>query len=88
MRDGDTYPKFRPIVSFLGTHDYELEIMLNDLLTPLLPCKYSSKDTFSFLKDLQEVSSEISGKYVVSYDAVGLFTLRGDYRYCCRSHSS
>ena len=74
MRDGDTYPQFRPIVSSLGTHNYKLAKLLNELLTPLIPCKYSCKDTFSFLKDLQEVSNEVSGKYVVSYDVVSLFT--------------
>ena len=74
MRNGDTHPQFRPIVSSIGTHNYELAKLLNEILTPLIPCKYSCKDTFTFLKDLQEVSDQVSGKYVVSYDVVSLFT--------------
>ena len=74
MSDVDIYPKFRPIISSIGTHNYKLAKYLNDILAPLIPCEYSCKDTFTFLEDLQAYSEEVSDKYIVSYDVVSLFT--------------
>ena len=44
----DSFPKLRPIVSYIGTFNYNLSRFLCDLLSPLVPHGYSYKDTFSF----------------------------------------
>ena len=44
----DSFPKLPPIVSCVGTFNYKLARFLCDLLSPLVPNYYSSKDTFSF----------------------------------------
>ena len=46
---GDSFPKLRPIVSSLGTFNYNLANVLCDLLSPLNPNDYSCKNTFSFV---------------------------------------
>ena len=43
-----TFPKLRPIVSSIGTFNYDLTRFLYDLLSPVVPDDYSCKDTFSF----------------------------------------
>ena len=45
----DSFPKLRPIVSSIGTFNYNLARFLCDLLSPLVPNDYSCKDTFSFV---------------------------------------
>ena len=45
----DSFPKLRPIVSSIGTWNFNLACFLCDLLSPLVPNDYSCKDTFSFL---------------------------------------
>ena len=74
MTDVDIYPNFRPIISSIGTHNYELAKYLNEILAPLIPSQYSCKDTFTFIEDLRIASDEVSDKYIVSYDVVSLFT--------------
>ena len=37
----DTFPKFRPIVSSIGTFNYDLTRFLCDLLSPIVPDDYS-----------------------------------------------
>ena len=44
----DSFPKLCPIVSSIGTLNHNLARFLCDLLSPLVPNYYSSKDTFSF----------------------------------------
>ena len=46
---GDDFPKLRPIVSSIGTYNYNLAQHLCKLLSPCIPSDYSCKDTFSFL---------------------------------------
>ena len=47
----DSFPKLRPIISSIGTFDYNLARFLCDLLSPLFPNDYSCKDIFLlFLK--------------------------------------
>ena len=43
----DSFPNFPPIVSSIGTFNYNLVRFLCDLLSPLVPNDYSCKDTFS-----------------------------------------
>ena len=45
----DSYPAVRPIVSSIGTFNYNLVCFLFDLLSPLVPNGYSCKDTSSFV---------------------------------------
>ena len=49
----DSFPKLRPIVSSIGTFNYNLARFLCDLLSPLFPNDYSCKDTFSFVSKIK-----------------------------------
>ena len=65
----DSFPKLRPIVSSIGTFNYNLARFLCDLLSPLVPNDYSCKGTFvSQIKD-----PNLSRKFIVSYDVASLF---------------
>ena len=44
---------YGPIVSFIGTFNYNLASFLYDLLSPLVRNDYSCKDTFSFVLKLR-----------------------------------
>ena len=68
----DSFPKLRPIVSSIGTFNYNLARFLCDLLSPLVPNDYSCKDTFSFLSQIK--NANLSKKFLVSYDVTSLFT--------------
>ena len=65
-------PPFRPIISSLGTFNYQLAKWLSDLLVPHLPTDYTASDTFSFVEDLSK--QNLRGKTMVSFDVVSLFT--------------
>ena len=41
VSSSDTFPKLRPIVSSLGTFNYDLARFLCDLLSPVVPDDYS-----------------------------------------------
>ena len=68
----DSFPKLRPIVSSIGTFNYNLARFLCDLLLPLVPNDYSCKDTFSFVCQIK--NANISKNFLVSFDATSLFT--------------
>ena len=68
----DSFPKSRPIVSSIGTFNYNLAHFLCDLLSPLVPNDYSCKDTFSFVSQIK--NANLSKKFLVSYDVTSLFT--------------
>ena len=67
----DSFPKFRPIASSIGTFNYNLARFLCDLLSPLVPNDYSRKDTFSFVSQIK--NANLSKKFLVSYDVTSLF---------------
>ena len=67
----DSFPKLRPIVSSIGTFNYNLARFLCDLLLPLVPNDYSCKDTFSFVSQIK--NANLSRKFLVSYDVTSLF---------------
>ena len=71
-KNSSEVPPFRPIVSSIGSFNYNLAKYLCDILTPLIPAEHTTKDTFAFVKDVQQVSA--SGKFLVSYDVCSLFT--------------
>ena len=68
----DSFPKLRPIVSSIGTFNYNLARFLCDLLSPLVPNDYSCKDTFSFVSQIK--NANLSKKFLISYDVTSLFT--------------
>ena len=67
----DLFPKLRPIVSSIGTFNYNLSRFFCDL-SPLVPNDYSCKDTFSFVSQIK--NANLSKQFLVSYDATSLFT--------------
>ena len=64
-------PSFRSIVSSIGSFNYNLYRFLCDMLTSFIPTDYCTQDSFSFVKEVQEVS--VSNSFMVSYDACSLF---------------
>ena len=52
----DTFPKLRPIVSSIGTFNYDLARFLCDLLSPVVPDGYSCEDTFSFFTQIKNAN--------------------------------
>ena len=68
----DSFPKLRPIVSSIGTFNYNLARFLCDLLSPLVPNDYSYKDTFSFLSQIN--NANLCKKFILSYNVTSLFT--------------
>ena len=67
----DSFPKLRPIVSSIGTFNYNLACFFCDLLSPLVPNDYSSRDTFSFVSQIK--NANLPRKFLVSYDVTSLF---------------
>ena len=68
----DSFPKLRPIVSSIGTFNYNLARFLYDLLSPLVPNDYFCKDTFSSVSQIK--NADLSKKFHVCYDVTSLFT--------------
>ena len=65
-------PPLRPIVSSINSYNYNLASYLCTLLTPFIPTAYCTKDSFTLMKDIQEVRTQDS--FMVSYDVCILFT--------------
>ena len=68
----DSFPKLRPIVSSIGTFNYNLARFLCDLLSSLVPNDCSCKDTFSFVSQIK--NANLCKKFLVSYGVTSLFT--------------
>ena len=68
----DSFPKLCPIVSSIGTFNYNLAHFLCELLSPIVPNDYSCEDTFSFVSQIK--NANLSKKLLVSYDVTSLFT--------------
>ena len=68
----DSFPKLRPIVSTIGTFNYNLARFFCNLLSPLVPNNNSCKDTFSFVS--QTKNANLCKKFLVSYNVTSLFT--------------
>ena len=69
----DSFPKLRLIVLSIGTFNYNLALFLWYLLSPLVHDDYSCKDTLSFVSQIK--NTNLSGKFLVSYDVTSLFTI-------------
>ena len=67
----DIFPKVRPIVSFIGTFNYDLACFFCNLLSPVVPDDYSCKDTFSFVSQIK--NANLSDKFLVSFSVTSLF---------------
>ena len=67
----DSFPKLHPIVSSIGTFNYNLARFLCDLLSLLVPHDYSCKGTF-FVSQIR--NANLSKKFLVSYNVTSLFT--------------
>ena len=67
----NSVPAFRPILSSIGTYNYQLAKFPGKLLDDVIPNDHSAKDTFSFAEELKMVS--VTNKYMVSYDVTSLF---------------
>ena len=67
----DLFPKLRPIVSSIGTFNYNLAGFLCDLLSPLIPKDYCCKETFSFVSQMKNVN--LSKTFLLSYDVTSVF---------------
>ena len=65
-------PPFRPIISSIGTFNHGIATWLCKKMTPLIPSKYTTKDSFTFVEDLKRLN--LDQKVMVSFDVVSLFT--------------
>ena len=63
-------PHFRPINSSNGSYNYGIAKFVSKMLDPYVSKKYSAKDTFNFLKKLNEQKNV----FMVSYDVTTLYT--------------
>ena len=67
-----SFPKLHPIVSSIGTFNYNLAHFLCNLLSPLVPNDYSCRDTFFFVSQVK--NANLSRKFLVTYNVTSLFT--------------
>ena len=70
LTESGAFPKFRPIVSSVGTYNYNLAKYLCNLLSPHYPEQYCRKNTF--VEELKRLS--LVDKFLVSFDVTSLFT--------------
>ena len=62
----------RPIISSIGTYNYNLAKFLSSHLEPVISTTHCTKDSFSFCEEIKNVRA--SNKFLVSYDVCSLFT--------------
>ena len=69
-------PPMRPILSSVDSYNYKLAKFLVRHLTPYIPQKYITQDTFTFLEEVQSMRNKFESQdvYMCSYDVVSLFT--------------
>ena len=61
-----------PIISFIGTYNYNLAKFLSSVLEPVITTAHCTKDSFSFSEEIKKVRA--SKKFLFSYDVRSLFT--------------
>ena len=64
--------RFRPVVFYIGIYNYNSAKFLRDMLDPVIPTEYCAKDSFSFCKEVEEVSCY--NKFMISYGVCSLLT--------------
>ena len=62
----------RPILSAIGTHNYNISKFLVPILAPITMSEFCVKDSFSFAKELSEIT--IHDGVMASFDVKSLFT--------------
>ena len=72
VKSPDVVQPFRSIVFSVNTYNYQLAKYLSNLLQLHLPSTYTISDTFSFVQEPN--STNISKKFMVSFDVVTLLT--------------
>jgi len=72
VREPSSAPPFRPIVSSIGTYNYNLATFLCTLLDCHIPDDFCACDTFSFANEITNLRT--SSKFMVSFDVESLFT--------------
>ena len=65
-------PPFCPIVSSIGTYNYNLAKFLCTLLDCHIPSDFCARDSFSFVNEITNLHT--SDKFMVSFDVESLFT--------------
>ena len=55
----------RPIISYIGTYNYNLAKFLSSLLESVISTTYCTKDSFSFSEKIKKISA--GNKFLVSY---------------------
>ena len=55
VKDSCPLPPFRPIVSSIGTYNYQLAKYLCNLLTPVISYDHCTTDLFRFADEIQKV---------------------------------
>ena len=61
----------RPIISSIGTYNYNLSKFLTNLLAPVIPTTNCTKDSFTFCEEIKKVRT--TNKFLISY-VCSLFT--------------
>ena len=72
IQEKSDIPPLKPIVLSINCYNHNLASYLCELLTPFIPSTPCTKDSFTLIKDIQEVSTQDS--FIVSYDICSLFT--------------
>ena len=65
-------PPSRPIVSSIGTYNYNLAKYLSNLLQLHIPSTFIASDSFTFVKEINDLS--LHGMFMVTFDVESLFT--------------
>ena len=60
-------------MSSIDIYNHDLASYLCEWLTPFIPAVHCTKDLFTFIKDIQEVSTQDA--FMVSYDVCSLFII-------------
>ena len=68
----DNIPKFRPILSAIGTPVCQIAKFLVPILSPLTVNDYTVKDSFSFAKEVVNFDHSL---FIASLDVESLFTI-------------
>ncbi|XP_065671939.1 uncharacterized protein LOC136089779 [Hydra vulgaris] len=71
MISSDNNISFRPIISSVGTYNYQLAKFLKEKISPLIPSEFCTKDSFTFSKEIHQARLH---NFSVSYDITSLYT--------------
>ena len=72
LHDPTSTPPFCPIVSSIGTYNYNLAKLLCNLLETYIPNDYNASDTFTFVQEINNLP--MFGKFLIYFDVERLST--------------